>query len=150
MSNDFRDLAVGDWVTLTGESWGENRHRTVTIDRIVTEADNREYRQAWNDSVVGVGSLTTWNGFAWGDDFAIERVAQHVTAALTPPDKPVELTAPAQPTTQGYTLSLYVSKTAAAEFPGETQELASITINHDDLASLLSQGRGILDVVADG
>ncbi|QJD53473.1 hypothetical protein QDW38_gp64 [Microbacterium phage Lynlen] len=127
MSRDFRDLKVGDEVKLTGPDWGVNVDRSVRVERL-------ERRQAFNDSVVGVGSLTDSEGFSYGEDYAIERVT----------------TESAQPTAQGYTLSLYVSKTAAAEFPGETQELASITINHDDLASLLSQGRGILDVVADG
>ncbi|WNT44454.1 hypothetical protein SEA_NICKY22_63 [Microbacterium phage Nicky22] len=137
MSTDFRDLAVGDWVTLTGPDWGVNNGKTVVVER-------KEGDQAINDSVVGVGTLTDSDGYGYGTDYAIERVAIAIRTDLVQP------TEPATPTVQGYTLSLYISKTAAAEFPGETQELASIAINHDDLASLLSQGRGILDVIADG
>ncbi|UVT31692.1 hypothetical protein SEA_KENZERS_63 [Microbacterium phage Kenzers] len=137
MSTDFRDLAIGDGVLLTGPDWGVNNGRTVVVER-------KQGRQALNDSVVGVGTLTDSEGYMYGADYAIERVATRAQ-----PDQ-LSTQEPAKPTVQGYTLSLYVSKTAAAEFPGETQELASITLNHDDLASLLSQGRGILDVVADG
>ncbi|QWY79886.1 hypothetical protein SEA_CROZENNI_64 [Microbacterium phage CroZenni] len=132
MIADFRDLEVGDLVVLTGPDWGVNGGKTVAVERINTDYGSR---QAWNDSVPGVGSLTDNDGYGIGGGYEIERVA-----------KPE----PAKPTTQGYTLSLYVSKTAAAEFPGETQELASITIAHDDLELLLRKGRGILEVVQDG
>ncbi|QOP66655.1 hypothetical protein SEA_LAHQTEMISH_64 [Microbacterium phage Lahqtemish] len=135
MSADFRDLAIGDWVLLTGEEWGANTGKTVAVERINTDYGAR---QAWNDSVPGVGSLTDGNGYGIGGGYQIERVATKL-----PPE-------PAKPTTQGYTLSLYVSRSVAAEFPGETQELASITISHESLGSLLSQGKGILEVVADG
>lgn len=127
MSTDFRDLKVGDEVKLVGPDWADVRGQVVTVDRI----EEGSFR-AWNDTVEGVGSLTRADGYQIDADYAIERVT------------------PARPTTQGYTLSVYVSKTAAAEFPGETQELASITITHDDLAKLLSQGQGILEVVQDG
>lgn len=130
MSADFRDLAIGDLVTLTGPDWGINIGKTVAVER-------KEGRQAVNDSVRGVGTLTDSDGYGYGADYAIERVI------VTPPQ-------PAKPTTQGYTLSLYVSKSAAVEFPGETHELASITISHEDLELLLRQGQNILEVVADG
>ncbi|UVF61118.1 hypothetical protein SEA_EULA_63 [Microbacterium phage Eula] len=130
MSRDFRDLKVGDQVKLVGPDWAQNIDAIVTVERL-------EGYQAHNDSVAGVGSLTDGMGYMYGADYAIERVAA----------EPAE---PAQPTAQGYTLSLYVSKSVAAEFPGETQELASITINHDDLARLLDQGRSFLEVIADG
>ncbi|XAO35732.1 hypothetical protein SEA_SARBEAR_64 [Microbacterium phage SarBear] len=132
---DFRDLAIGDWVLLTGDEWGDNTGKTVEVERINTDYNAR---QAWNDSVPGVGSLTDSEGFGIGGGYQIERVATKL-----PPE-------PAKPTVQGYTLSLYVSKSAAAEFPGETQELASITIAHDELARLLDQGRSFLEVLADG
>ncbi|QCG77324.1 hypothetical protein SEA_BUBBABEAR_63 [Microbacterium phage BubbaBear] len=137
MRTDFRDLAVGDWVLLTGPDWGVNNGKTVVVER-------KAGRQAVNDSVVGVGTLTDSEGYMYGADYAIERVATQLR-----PDQ-LRDAEPAKPTTQGYTLSLYVSKTAAAEFPGETQELASITIAHDDLELLLRKGRGILEVVQDG
>ncbi|QZE10282.1 hypothetical protein QDW33_gp62 [Microbacterium phage Doobus] len=130
MRTDFRDLALGDWVLLTGSDWGANKGKTVEVER-------KQGQQALNDSVAGVGTLTDSEGYMYGADYAIERVI------VTPPQ-------PAKPKTQGYTLSLYVSKSAAVEFPGETHELASITISHESLGSLLSQGKGILEVVADG
>lgn len=123
--SDFRDLKIGDQVKLVGPDWSGLRGQIVTVERL-------EGLKAYNDSIEGVGSLTNNAGFQIHADYAIERVT------------------PAKPTTQGYTLSVYVSKTAAAEFPGETQELASITITHDDLAKLLNQGQGILEVVQDG
>lgn len=129
----MRDLKIGDELRLTGVDW-EGDHGLGPD--LVVKVERFDGPQAWNDSVPGVGSLTNHNGSPLGGGYEVELI-----------ERPEE---PAKPTVQGYTLSLYISKTAAAEFPGETQELASITINHDDLASLLSQGRGILDVVADG
>ena len=132
MSTDFRDLKVGDAVRLTGSDWASDHNRGANL---VVTVDRKVGAQAWNDTVRAVNTLTDSQGFMLSEDYAIERVA------------PVT---PVKSTVQGYTLSLYVSKTDAAEFPGETQELASITISHESLGSLLSQGQSILKVVADG
>ncbi|QDH93480.1 hypothetical protein PBI_ARROYO_64 [Microbacterium phage Arroyo] len=122
-------LKLGDELRLTGPDWqadhGRGPNLIVTVDRF-------EGLQAWSN-IDGVGSLTNHDGTPLDGGYELEVIEK-----------------PAQPTTQGYTLSLYVSKTAAAEFPGETQELASITIAHDDLELLLRKGRGILEVVQDG
>ena len=132
MSTDFRDLKVGDAVRLTGPDWESTHNRGANL---VVTVDHKVGAQAWHDTDRAVNSLTDSQGFMIGESYAIERVA------------PVT---PAKSTVQGYTLSLYVSKTDAAEFPGETQELASITIAHTDLVHLLGQGQNILEVVADG
>lgn len=132
MSTDFRDLKVGDAVRLTGSDWESDHNRGANL---VVTVDRKVGAQAWNDTVARVGSLTDSQGFMIGESYAIERVAPGT---------------PAKSTVQGYTLSLYVSKTDGAEFPGETQELASITISRESLGSLLRQGQNILEVVADG
>ncbi|QOP64891.1 hypothetical protein QDW36_gp63 [Microbacterium phage Avocadoman] len=138
MSTDFSYLAIGDRVMLTGRAWatdhGQGPNLIVTVDRFAG-------RQAWSE-VDGVGGLTNTDGTPLTGGYEVE--------LLTKPAEPAEPAEPAKPTAQGYTLSLYVSKSAAVEFPGETQELASITLNHDDLALLLRQGEGLLRVVADG
>ncbi|UYL86366.1 hypothetical protein JOVITA_62 [Microbacterium phage Jovita] len=129
----MRDLKIGDELRLTGVEW-EGDHGLGPD--LVVKVERFDGPQAWNDSVPGVGSLTNNDGSELRGGYEVELIEQ-----------PAE---PAKPTVQGYTLSLYVSKTAAAEFPGETQELASITIAHDELARLLDQGRSFLEVLADG
>ncbi|UAW08651.1 hypothetical protein QDW42_gp64 [Microbacterium phage Swervy] len=129
----MRDLKIGDELRLTGVEWEADHGLGPNL---VVKVERFDDRQAWNDSVPGVGSLTNVDGTPLGGGYEVELIEQ-----------PTE---PAKPTVQGYTLSLYVSKSAAAEFPGETQELASITIAHDELARLLDQGRSFLEVLADG